>query len=82
MARVRPWQAGVWPRLPGDEKAAAGLYPLETRVGFHFGRRAEITHIWGSAVQRQGGSEEEPPGCSSAPSRSPGHFLPGSIHYK
>lgn len=39
------WSVAKATLLPGYEKAAAGLYPLETRVGFHFRRRAEITHI-------------------------------------
>lgn len=62
--------------LPGDEKAAAGLYPLETGIGFHFRRQAEIAHISGSAMQRQGGSEVGPPGSSSHPQQKPRAFSP------
>lgn len=59
------WSVAKATQLPGHRRAAAGLYLLETRLGSHFRRQAEITQIWGSAVQRQGGSEEEPPGCRS-----------------
>lgn len=40
-------EAGVWPRLHSYLEMKRQLlgYPLEARVGFHFGRQTEITHI-------------------------------------